>query len=274
MKLSRTTCLACLVLLWVALPLAAETKLPGVFSDNMVLQRGQELPIWGTDDAAKEVTVTLGDAKATAKVEGGKWIARLPAQKANDATELTVSGSSKVTFENVAIGEVWICSGQSNMEWSIAASKNPQEEIAAAKHPLIRHIKLDHTVAAKPQDKVPTRLGWQTCTPQNVPQWTAVGYSFARRLQEELKVPVGLIGTNWGGTRIEPWTSPEGFRQVPALKDITSRLDELTKGQINAGTPTAMYNAMIHPLLPYAVQGRCGIRVSPTTAKAWRMPRR
>jgi sialate O-acetylesterase len=255
MKLSRILCLAWFVVALVAIPAAADTALPAIFSDNMVLQRGQALPIWGTDDKAAEVTVTLGDAKATAKVEGGKWMAKLPAQKAAEATELTVEGSSKITLKNVAIGEVWLCSGQSNMEWSVAASKNPQEEIAAAKHPRIRHIKLEHTLGATPQDSVPSKLSWQVCTPQTVPQWTAVGYYFARHLQKELDVPIGLIGSNWGGTRIEPWTPPEGFQQVPALKDITSKLDQVAKGKPSASTPTAMYNAMIHPLVPYAIQG-------------------
>jgi sialate O-acetylesterase len=113
---------------------------------------------------------------------------------------------------------------------------------------------LEHTLATSPQDTVPSRAGWQTCTPQSVPGWTAVGYYFARHVQKELACPIGLIGTNWGGTRIEPWTPPEGFKQV-AVKGVSDKLEQFTKGKPSAGTPTAMYNAMIAPLVPYAVQG-------------------
>jgi sialate O-acetylesterase len=258
MKLSRSIRLSCLAVVLITLPAAAETKLPAIFSDNMVLQRNQEIPVWGTDDKATEVTVILGDAKASAKVEGRKWMAKLPAQKASESTELTVEGSSHVAFKNVAIGEVWLCSGQSNMEWTVAISKDPKEEIAAAKHPLIRHIKINHTPAGKPQQNVPSQ-GWQVCSPQTAGNFTAVGYYFGRHLQQELKVPIGLIGSNWGGTRIEPWTPPEGFKAVSALKNIADNLDQFpqkgAKGQINHQSALALYNGMIHPLVPYAIQG-------------------
>jgi len=242
-----------------ATPAFAETKLPSIFGDNMVLQRDHELPVWGWDEAGREVTVTLGDSKATAKAaEDGKWQVKLPAMQAGGPHVLTVTGSSTVALKEVLIGEVWLCSGQSNMEWTVSNSNNPKEEIASAKHPKIRHIKIQHIPADTPQQNVASS-GWQVCSPETVAQFTAVGYFFGRRLQEELDVPIGLIGSNWGGTRIEPWTPPVGFKQVPALKEITNDLANLPKkndkGQVIHQSPLALYNGMIHPLVPYAMRG-------------------
>lgn len=240
-------------------PALAEVKLPAVLGDNMVLQREQPLPIWGWDTPGTEVTVRLGEASAKAKAgEDGKWSVTLPAMKAGGPHVLTVEGSSTVTAKNILVGEVWLCSGQSNMEWNVAQSNNPQEEIAAANHPQIRHIKIPHRPADKPEADVPSD-GWKVCSPETVPGFTAVGYYFARHLQKELGVPIGLIGSNWGGTRIEPWTPPVGFQQVPALEEIAKNLENFpTKnqdGKINHQTPLALYNGMIHPLLPYAIRG-------------------
>jgi sialate O-acetylesterase len=144
------------------------------------------------------------------------------------------------------------------MEWSVQQSNNPQEEIAAANHPRIRHIKIPHVPAATPQTDV-TSKGWEVCSPQTAAAFTAVGYYFGRELQKDLDVPIGLIGSNWGGTRIEPWTPPEGFQAVPALKDIADKLAEFptknANGAINHQTPLALYNGMIHPLVPYGIKG-------------------
>lgn len=247
---------ACLLL---PASLQAEVKLPAIFGDHMVLQREMPIPVWGWDKPGTEVTVTLGDtsAKATAG-EDGRWMVKLPAQKAGGPHTVKVSGSSDVTFNDVLIGEVWLCSGQSNMEWTVARSANPQEEIANGNHPRIRHIKIPHVPADKPQQDV--KAGpWQAATPETVGNFTAVGYYFARELQKELGVPIGLIGSNWGGTRIEPWTPPQGFKAVPALKDIASNLENYparnAEGKINHQSPLALYNGMIAPLVPYAIRG-------------------
>jgi sialate O-acetylesterase len=171
---------------------------------------------------------------------------------------MTVVGTTRVTVANILVGDVWLCSGQSNMEWSVGNSNNSQEELAAADHPRIRHIKIPHVPAETPQADVASG-GWQVCSPQTVGGWTAVGYFFARHLQQELDVPVGLIGSNWGGTRIEPWTPPVGFQQVPALKDIADKLDSFpakkADGAINHQSPLALYNGMIAPLVPYGIRG-------------------
>jgi sialate O-acetylesterase len=237
----------------------AEIKLPSIIGEHMVLQRDQKLPIWGWDDAGTQVTVTLGGNTATAKADAdGKWSVELPAMKAGGPHTVTIKGTNTVTLEDVLVGEVWLCSGQSNMEWPVRQSTNAKEEIANAKHPRLRHIKIPHRQAATPQDNVPSS-GWQPTTPQTVPNFTAVGYFFGRNLQEELDVPIGLIGSNWGGTRIEPWTPPSGFKQVPALKSIADNLDNLPQkranGSVNHQSPLALYNGMIHPLLPYGIRG-------------------
>jgi sialate O-acetylesterase len=238
---------------------SAAVKLPSIIGDNMVLQRERAVPVWGWDDAGAKVTVTLGEAKATATADSnGRWAVELPAMKAGGPHTMTIEGTDTVTLKNILVGEVWVCSGQSNMEWAVQSSDNAQQEIAAANHPMIRHIKIPHVPMDTPQDNVPSD-GWRVSSPETVGGFTAVGYFFGRYLSKELDVPVGLIGSNWGGTRIEPWTPPVGFQSVPALKDIADNLANFpTKnadGKINHQTPLALYNGMIHPLLPFAVRG-------------------
>jgi sialate O-acetylesterase len=259
MRVRNVQWLVLLAVVACAASTSAAVKLPSVIGDNMVLQRGEAVPIWGWDDPGTQVTVTLGDSKLTGQADDqGKWCVQLPAMTAGGPHTMTVAGTTRVTVANILVGDVWLCSGQSNMEWSVGNSNNSQEELAAADHPRIRHIKIPHVPAQTPQPDVASG-GWQVCSPQTVGGWTAVGYFFARHLQQELDVPVGLIGSNWGGTRIEPWTPPVGFQQVPALKDIADKLDSFpTKkadGTINHQSPLALYNGMIAPLVPYGIRG-------------------
>ena len=240
-------------------PVLAEIKLPSIIGDHMVLQRDRAVPVWGWDDAGAEVTVTMGQATATATADSdGRWVVELPAMAAGGPHTMKIQGTNTVTLENILVGEVWVCSGQSNMEWTVQRSANPEAEIAAANHPRIRHIKIPHVPMDTPQDNVPSD-GWKVCSPETVANFTAVGYFFGRHLLKELDVPIGLIGSNWGGTRIEPWTPPVGFQSVPALKDIADNLANFpTKnadGKINHQSPLALYNGMIHPLLPFAIRG-------------------
>ncbi|MBY0528271.1 MAG: sialate O-acetylesterase [Gemmataceae bacterium] len=249
--------LACLLLAPSAV--LADVKLPTIFSDHMVLQREQTVPVWGWDAPGTEVTVSIAGAEAKAKCDDkGKFMAKLPALKPGGPHEMKVVGTSSVTFKDVLVGDVWLCSGQSNMEWEVKNSNNPKEEMAAGDQPRIRHIKLAHTPTAKPETVVPSK-GWVECTPKTVGDFTAVGYFFARTLQKELDVPIGLIGSNWGGTRIEPWIPPEGFQQVPALKNIADNLDKYPEknkdDKINHQSALALYNGMIAPLVPYAICG-------------------
>ena len=239
--------------------LHAELKIPSILSDHMVLQRDQPVPIWGWDTPGKTVSVTIGDLTLKDNADDqGNWKVAIPPHKAGGPHEITISGTSTIKFSDVLFGEVWLCSGQSNMEWRVNGSLNSKEEIASANHPQIRHIKIPHTPSDKPQSNVASP-GWQVCSPQTVASFTAVGYFFGRNLQSQLNVPIGLIGSNWGGTRIEPWTPPSGFQSVAALKSISDQLETFpaknAKGQINHQSPLALYNGMIHPLLPYRIRG-------------------
>jgi sialate O-acetylesterase len=250
--LSIAAVLSCLVTV-----ARADVKLASIFGDSMVLQREMPVPVWGWADAGEEVTVTLGDQskKATADKDG-RWQVKLDALKTNaDGQTLKVTGKNTIELKDVLIGEVWICSGQSNMEWGLGGSLNGKDEVAAASHPQIRLFNVPgHLTSPLAQDTCPG--SWQVCQPNAAGGFSAVGYFFGRRLQQELKVPIGLVGSNWGGTRIEPWTSPAGFRSVPELKAIADQVaayDEKTN--VSAGSPSAIYNAMIHPLAPFAMRG-------------------
>ena len=235
------------------------TTLPAIIGDHMVLQRGQPIPIWGRDDPGTEVEVAIAGKSASAKAdEAGKWSVELPAMEAGGPHTLTVKGSGEINVKDVLVGEVWLCSGQSNMEWTVSRSNDREDEIAAANYPRIRHIKIPHVAADTPRSDVNSR-GWQVSSPATAGNFTAVGYFFGRHISKELDVPVGLIGSNWGGTRIEPWTPPVGFRKVPKLASIAKNLEKYPEkrkdGSINHQSPLALYNGMIHPLVPFAIRG-------------------
>ena len=178
--------LAALTLALLAPSLQAEIRFPSVIGDNMVLQRGEPVPVWGWDTAGTKVSVTIGETTVTATAGAdGRWTAYLPTMKAGGPHEITVKGTSEATIKNVLVGEVWFCSGQSNMEWRVKQSNNADEEIAAAKHPRIRHIKFPHRPADNPQSDIPSD-GWKVCSPETVGDFTAVGYFYGRFLQKEL----------------------------------------------------------------------------------------
>ena len=198
----------------------ADVSLPGFFGDHMVMQRNAELRIWGWCDAGEEVSVTLNGKEASTKGgEDGTWKVTLPAMEVSSMPlTLQVKGTNVININDVLIGEVWLCSGQSNMEWTVAASANRDAEIAAAKFPMIRHLKIAHRPSTVPLKDV--SAPWTVCSPAVAGTYTAAGYFMAKKLHQELGVPIGLINSSWGGTRVEPWTPPVGFKEVPALSDI------------------------------------------------------
>ena len=238
-------------------PARAEVRPAKVFGSHMVLQQNQPIRVWGWADRGESVTVEFAGKSASADVGiDGAWRVELPAMAADKkAHTMTVKGKNTVTFTDVWLGEVWICSGQSNMEWSVARSANPQEEIAAANHPNIRLFNVPgHTIAPVRQEK--GAGNWQACSPQTVNGFSAVGYYFGRRLQKDLDVPIGLVGSNWGGTRIEPWCSPESFSEVDELNDIADTVAKYNKDtKLNHQQPSAIFNSMVSPLAPFAMQG-------------------
>jgi sialate O-acetylesterase len=275
---------------------AQALNLPRSFSDHMVLQRDLPVRIWGWAEPAQEVEVSFaGQKKTTTAAESGKWMVTLdPLAASADPGELSVvAGSQRLTFKNVLVGEVWICSGQSNMEWTLDATDKAKEFIAAANYPQIRQFKVPHVTNPKPQKDLPGE--WKVCSPTTVPQFTGVGYHFGLQLYKKLNVPIGLINTSWGGTRIEPWTDPEAFALSPKLKsvsDFIAHADENYRRSVSnklnqiqtwvnqtrealekqtdipafpgpipehplsqAGNATAIYNAMVAPLVPYGIRG-------------------
>ena len=206
----------------------AEIRLPHVFGDHMVLQREKPLVIWGWGTPNETVTVQLGSTTQTTQAnDRGEWKVILPAMNAGGPYTLTVSGSSTVTYSDIMIGEVWLCSGQSNMEFGMGRLANAKEEIAAADHPGIRLLMVENRWTPLPQSDMEGT--WKVCTPGAVAEggwngFSAVAYFFGRELNQKLGVAVGLIEPDWGGTRIESWTPPEGFAAVPALKDEYERV--------------------------------------------------
>ncbi len=211
--------------------LHAELRLPSFFSDHMVFQRDAPIPVWGWADPGRTIQVSLGEGPvSTTAGEDGRWKIELPAMAANAAgLTLKVWTEDKnpipfIELKDVLVGEVWLCSGQSNMEWSVAASLNSAEEIAAANFPAIRQMKIDHLTAATPQADV--KSVWQVCSPETAGSFTAAGYFMARELHRELGVPIGLLNSSWGGTRIEPWTPLEGIASVPALAAIRDQVEK------------------------------------------------
>ncbi len=229
-----------------------------LFTDHMVLQRDAEIPVWGLAESGEEVTVSLDEAsaKATAGADG-KWSAKLPARKAGTGLTLTIKGKNAVELKNVAVGDVWVCSGQSNMEWPINASWDAEKYKSQPQNKTVRLFTVAKRTAATPltdQKDLKHFTGWAEPGPGNVGGFSAVAYHFGQHLHGTVKVPIGLIHTSWGGTPAQAWASTEAMDAVPALKHYAAAA-KAAKGPVGPGSPASLYNAMIHPLLPFAIKG-------------------
>jgi sialate O-acetylesterase len=262
--MKRLVCVALAGLLALSASVAgADVKLPKIFSDNMVLQQSTEAPVWGWAEPGEAIKVSLADQSAETKAgDDGKWLVKIATPKATgDALELRISGQNEVVFKNVLAGEVWVCSGQSNMQMSLNSSHDAAEEVKNANYPNIRLFTLargGNIPQDKPIDDLPdtgaNEHKWLACTPDNARDFSAVAYFFGRKLNQELDVPVGLISTNWGGTICEAWTSHEALAADKEwFGPILERGQEFKPG--NPNQPSVLFNAMIHPLLPYAIRG-------------------
>ncbi len=232
----------------------ADVKVPALFSDHMVLQQGIDAPVWGTAAADEEVTVSMADQKATAKADAaGKWMVRLKPLKVGEPVELTIEGKNKIVIKDVLAGEVWIASGQSNMEFSARSSNMTPEEKAAADLPKLRMFTVHKAKLTAPTtDLIGT---WVVCTPQTVDGFSAVGFYFGRDLHKALGVPVGIIHTSWGGTPAQAWTNRATLESTPGLEGYAKA--EIGQGREakSANDPTSLYNGMIAPLVPYGIKG-------------------
>lgn len=212
------------------LPAGETTKNPvlqlaDVFADHMVLQREAPLPVWGWTTPGQAVKVTLNGQTAEATADAsGKWSVTLPAMKVGGPHELVVASSETVTVKDILVGDVWLCSGQSNMGFTVNRSSNAKEDMAAANIPNLRHLSVKTTAEVKPQERVTAK--WTVATPETVGGWTAAGFFFGRQLQKDLNIPIGLINSSWGGTRVEAWTSKEALAALGGCEDMLKQRDD------------------------------------------------
>jgi sialate O-acetylesterase len=274
----------------------ADVRLPSVIGDNMVLQQAMEAPIWGWADPRKKITITAswgGKWEATSDANGN-WIVKIKPGKAGGPYEMTISDGNPITLKNILVGEVWVCSGQSNMELGLNQTANAKEAIDDANnYPQIRLFTVAKKVSYEPMKNCQGK--WLVCSPQTARGFSAVGYFFGRELNKQLNVPVGLINTSWGGTPAESWMSREYLENEPNFKPILKRYDETAAnypeiykkflenkkqyeqtaaklkeegkpvpprpnfqdpvGPNHPYSPTGLYNGMILPIVPYGIRG-------------------
>ena len=241
----KPTVLAFIVFAFGVTSVMAEVKTHGLFTDNMLLQRDKKVAVWGTSDKGDEVTVTFGDQTVKVAPKDGKWKVELAPLKASaEPKNLVVKqGDQTVIKQNVIVGDVWLCGGQSNMQWEVHQSAGAQEAIAAGKNPNIRLF-----TVPRQGDKAGPRSDvggtWSEATPDSVKTFSAVGYYFGRALEKDVKVPIGLISSNIGGTTAERWMSKESIDTNPEISGMNA-----TQGKSD------LYNAMIAPLAPFGVKG-------------------
>jgi sialate O-acetylesterase len=273
----------------------ADVSLPSVLSDSMVLQRDIEIPVWGWAEPGESITVQIGKhRKSTFTDSDGKWSVKLKPMKAGGPYEMVVTGNNRIVLKDILIGELWICSGQSNMELALSRVYNAENEIANSAYPQIRLFSVSHIVAQEPQEDC--EGSWSACSPEISRDFSAVGYFFGRRIHQAAGVPVGLIDAAWGGTPIEAWTSLPALEANPMASRIVEdyyktvakypemerkhqkKLEDYEKACKKAEkegkklpykplawrmkghpgyrrTTTGLYNSMIHPLVPLAIRG-------------------
>ena len=208
-------CLACLS----AVPAHGEVRLPTIFSDNMVLQKSDKAPFFGTADKGEKVTVKVGDASGEATAgDDGKWKLFVDTRGVKGAVDVSVAGNNSIAIRNVLVGEVWVASGQSNMEFTVGSGRDADLEIAAANYPEIRMFTVQKATSLEPAKDV--RGTWEVCTPAVTGHFSAVGYFFARDLNQQMNVPVGVIHTSWGGTVAEAWTSMTALGSDASLAPV------------------------------------------------------
>jgi len=212
--------------------LYAAVKLPEIFNSHMVLQREVKLPVWGTANAGEQVTVKINDQEKNATADAtGKWKLELDPLKAGGPFKMEIKGTNTINLDDVLVGEVWLCSGQSNMQWTVNSSNDSTNEIANANYQKIRLFNVKRTWNNVPQTNS-LQASWNVCNPTTIPGFSAVGYFFGRELHKKLDTPVGLINSSWGGTRIEPWTPPVGFKLTPTLKSISAQVEAKIPGTV------------------------------------------
>jgi hypothetical protein len=239
-------------------------RLPSIFSDHMVLQRERPVPVWGSAEAGSNVTVEFaGQVKTATADDDGKWRVDLDPMPASSKPQiLTVSCNRQSEiinrkFSDVLVGEVWYCSGQSNMDFPIKKTENAAAVMAAADYPLIRLLNTPRQIAGEPTDILSAQ--WEVCSPETVGSCSGVAYYFGLKIFQDLNVPVGLFKSAWGGTRIEPWIPACGYATEESLAKHyqialnASEMDLTAKGAIKI--PSVLHNGMVAGHIPYAIRG-------------------
>ncbi|MCE9607463.1 MAG: sialate O-acetylesterase [Planctomycetia bacterium] len=243
MKLRFSTLLFSLATMLTTGVASADVKLPAIFTSHMVLQRDLANPIWGTAAPGEEVTVTIGDQKVATKAgDDGKWRVKLAPLGLGAPLTLTIQGKNQVVIDDVLVGEVWVCSGQSNMQWEVAQSTNAELEIATAKYPQIRFISVPQIGTQEPQSDF--KGSWSVCSPETVGKFSAVGYFFGRQLHQQLGVPVGLIDDAWGGSACEAWINRDKLTKDGRFSELIAMWEEKEKGYDKAKADVAHAAAM------------------------------
>lgn len=206
----------------------ADVKMPRIFSDHMVLQRDQKIPVWGWADPGEKIIVEFNNQKRTAKTgTDGTWQVKLKNMKAGGPYTLTITEKNTVQFTDVLVGEVWLCSGQSNMVWPLRLANNADEEVKSADYTNIRLFTVPNRMSVSPLDDLEGGQ-WEACSPKTVADFSAVGYFFGRELHRKLDVPVGLIKSAWGGTVVETWISPGTVEKIDDFKGILESLSSMS----------------------------------------------
>jgi len=283
--------LSALLTLSVAPAALPDVELPGVFGDNMVLQQGMKVPVWGTAESGEKVTVAInGRSRATKTGKDGTWMVKLKKMEAGGPYEMIVTGNNTLTFQNVMIGEVWVCSGQSNMAWTIDRIQNIDSEVSSANYPGMRMLTVNRISSETPLNDFPgEKPQWIQCDPETVKKFSAVAFFFGRKLHRDLDVPIGLLHSSWGGSVAEAWTNHEVLESKKELKPIIEDIELLKanyprakkqydkqraeqekaraggkqvntyilppRGPQTRDWPSGLYNAMLAPMIPYGIKG-------------------
>ncbi|HEX8429019.1 sialate O-acetylesterase [Hymenobacter sp.] len=260
-----------LLMLQSNLAVQAGIRLPALVGDHMVLQRDVKVPIWGWADPGEKVALTFqGKTYAATPATTGKWQIMLPAIPAGGPYTMTIKGQNTLTIQDILVGDVWLASGQSNMELPLRDPNAPspnsyplivnaEQEVAAANFPRIRQFTVKKVTAYQPQTEN-QGYNWKVCSPSTAGQFSAVAYFFARDLYKRYNVPIGIISSPWGGTPAEAWVSGAALKTLPDFQAPVTELEQLAATvpatDNNAqNKPTTLYNGMIAPLIPYALKG-------------------
>ncbi len=266
MTTAKRALISCLLAGAFPIGVLADVKLPAIFSDHALLQRDVPVPVWGWAEPGEAVSVAIaGQTQKAAADEKGKWRVTLQPLAVGEPLKLVVEGKNRLERNDILVGEVWLCSGQSNMEWPVSAASNADLEIAAAKHPRIRLVRVKNPGSQKTLEDFDG--GWQPCAPETVKGFSAVGYYFGRELQRHIDVPIGLIDNSWGGSACDAWIRRDRLEGNPLYEAQLANWDKIAaefekdkdpkKANQLAGNhrPANLYHARLGPILGYAIRG-------------------